>query len=319
MENKISIIIPVYNVEKFIVKCIESVINQTYKNLEIILIDDGSQDMCPKICDEYSKKDNRVLVVHKKNGGLSDARNKGLDIATGDFVIFVDSDDFIEPDLCEKCIGLFDDDVDIIAYKYRRVYDNHIEKIEVDEGISKYSQPDVEKIYIERKIITHMVSDKMFRRSLFDNVRFIKNRLAEDLAICYKLIGNARSVMLYNKVFYNYYIRNNSIMGSNSYKLCIDAYAGEYESYHYIMENYPQYIVENNTRFLNQSMKTYLKLIKNFGNDNNEDIENEMKSVFINIQEIDKEHMPFKTTLFYCCFRLNKDFAWMLFKKFHLS
>lgn len=319
MENKISVIIPIYNVEKFVVKCIESVINQTYENLEIILVDDGSLDMCPKICDEYSKKDNRILVVHKKNGGLSDARNAGLDIATGDFVIFVDSDDFIEHDLCERCINLFDEDVDIIAYKFRRVYDDHIEKIEADESVSKYVQPDIGRIYIERNIITHMVSDKMFRRSLFDNVRFIKNRLAEDLAICYKLIGKAHSVVLYNKVFYNYYTRNNSIMGSNSYKLCTDVYSGEYESYQYFKDKYPQYVVENNTRFLNQSMKTYLKLIMNFSNDNSKDMANDRKSVLINIQEIDKRHMPFKTMLFYCCFRFNKDFAWMLFKKFHLS
>ena len=234
-------------------------------------------------------------------------------------MIFVDSDDFIEHDLCERCINLFDEDVDIIAYKFRRVYDDHIEKIEADESVSKYVQPDIGRIYIERNIITHMVSDKMFRRSLFDNVRFIKNRLAEDLAICYKLIGKAHSVVLYNKVFYNYYTRNNSIMGSNSYKLCTDAYSGEYESYQYFKDKYPQYVVENNTRFLNQSMKTYLKLIMNFSNDNSKDMANDRESVLINIQEIDKRHMPFKTMLFYCCFRFNKDFAWMLFKKFHLS
>lgn len=106
-------------------------------------------------------------------------------------------------------------------------------------------------------------------------------------------------------------------MGGKSLKLLLDAYQGEVEAYKYGNKYYPTLLVQNNTRFLNQSMKTYLKLIKNFSN--NEDIEDERKSVLINIREIDKRHMPFKTMLFYCCFRLNKDFAWMLFKKFHLS
>ena len=91
---KISIIVPIYNVEKYIRKCIESIINQTYRNIEIILVDDGSPDNCGKICDEYAKKDSRVKVIHKKNGGLSDARNKGTEVATGEYIMYVDSDDY---------------------------------------------------------------------------------------------------------------------------------------------------------------------------------------------------------------------------------
>ena len=94
MENDlVSIVVPIYNVEKYLKKCIDSIINQTYKNIEIILVDDGSTDNCGKICDEYTKTDNRIVVIHKKNGGLSDARNAGLDIAKGKYIAFVDSDD----------------------------------------------------------------------------------------------------------------------------------------------------------------------------------------------------------------------------------
>ena len=97
----ISIVIPVYKVELYLEKCIESIINQTYKNLEIIIVDDGSPDNCPQICDEYSKKDKRIKVIHKENGGLSDARNAGIDIATGKYIAFVDSDDYVSDDYVE--------------------------------------------------------------------------------------------------------------------------------------------------------------------------------------------------------------------------
>ena len=100
----ISIIVPVYNVEKYIHECVDSIINQTYKNIEIILVDDGSPDNCGKICDEYAKKDNRIKVIHKPNGGLSDARNHGIDVANGEWLMFIDSDDWIEPNMAEKLL-----------------------------------------------------------------------------------------------------------------------------------------------------------------------------------------------------------------------
>src|SRR5690554_319094 len=97
-----SIIVPVYNTERYLKKCIESIINQSYTNIEIILVNDGSEDLSPSICNEYSKKDPRIKVIHKRNGGLSDARNHGIKAATGDFILFVDSDDYIKDDACEK-------------------------------------------------------------------------------------------------------------------------------------------------------------------------------------------------------------------------
>ena len=95
MNSLISVIVPIYNVEKYLDKCVDSIINQTYKNLEIILVDDGSPDNCPQMCDDYAKKDSRIRVVHKENGGLSDARNAGMKVATGEYVSFIDSDDYI--------------------------------------------------------------------------------------------------------------------------------------------------------------------------------------------------------------------------------
>ena len=113
-KSKISVIIPVYKVEKYLNRCVESVINQTYKNIEIILVDDGSPDNCPKICDEWAKKDKRIKVIHKENGGVSSARNEGLKIASGEFVQFVDSDDYIQTTFCENLVKATMSDVDLV-------------------------------------------------------------------------------------------------------------------------------------------------------------------------------------------------------------
>ena len=318
MEKLISIIVPIYKVENYLIRCIESIVCQTYENIEIILVDDGSPDKCPMICDEWAKKDGRIKVIHKKNGGLSDARNAGITIAQGEFLLFVDSDDCIEKDLCESCMNVMDEDVDIVAFNYRRVYDTYSENKKECGVFEKFSNLEGFKRYINRTPFTHMAWDKLYRKCVFEDVRYPVDRLAEDMATTYKTFKNANKVGYLDRVLYNYFIRSDSIMGGKSLKLLLDAYQGEVEAYKYGNKYYPTLLVQNNTRFLNQSMKTYLKLIKNFSN-NNEGIEDERKSVLINIQEIDKRHMPFKTMLFYCCFRFNKDFAWMVFKKFHLS
>ena len=124
MEEKISVIIPVYKVEKYLSYCVNSVINQTYTNLEIILVDDGSPDNCPKMCDELAKTDKRIKVLHKQNGGLSSARNAGIDIATGEYISFVDSDDTINPQTLEILHKLIkDDNADISMSSWKKVYD----------------------------------------------------------------------------------------------------------------------------------------------------------------------------------------------------
>ena len=127
-ELLISVIVPVYKVEKYLNRCVNSIINQIYKNLEIILIDDGSPDKCPYICDEWSKRDSRIKVLHKQNGGLSDARNAGLKIATGEFIGFVDSDDWIAPEMYERLLtAIIKDQSDIAECNVKMVWKNNLQ------------------------------------------------------------------------------------------------------------------------------------------------------------------------------------------------
>lgn len=153
MEKLISIIVPIYKVENYLIRCIESIVCQTYENIEIILVDDGSPDKCPMICDEWAKKDERIKVIHKKNGGLSDARNAGITIAQGEFLLFVDSDDCIEKDLCESCMNVMDADVDIVAFNYRRVYDTYSENKKECGVFEKFSNLEGFKRYGSIKCI----------------------------------------------------------------------------------------------------------------------------------------------------------------------
>ena len=136
--TKVSIIVPVYRVEKYINRCVESLINQTLSDIEIILVDDGSPDNCPAICDEWAKKDNRIKVVHKRNGGLSSARNAGLAVATGKYIGFVDSDDDVEMDMYEKMVSVAErEQVDFVMADYFRIFENgekYLKTLDIETG-----------------------------------------------------------------------------------------------------------------------------------------------------------------------------------------
>lgn len=316
MDKLISIIVPIYKVELYLERCLNSITKQTYKNIEIILVDDGSPDNCPAMCDDWAKKNNRIRVIHKVNGGLSDARNAGLDIAKGEYVLFVDPDDYVDLDMCEKLSSYIDKDIDIVAFGFRRVYDDH-EDPHIDlYDFKKFNNKEAFSSYIQRQDFTHMVCDKMFRLKLFDGLRFIKGRFAEDLAICYQLFGKAQCAVSIKRTFYSYYTRSDSIMGLGSEKLCCDVYKGEYEAYKYGNKNYPELRQVNNTRFFNQSMKIYLKLIKLYKKSKDDVMVQLVKN---NMEAIKNNTLPVKTKIFYFVFKLNKSLAWQAFRTLKLS
>ena len=220
MNDKVSIIVPIYNVENYLERCIISIINQTYTNLEIILVDDGSTDNCPNICEKYKKQDNRITVIHKKNGGLSDARNKGIDIASGKYIYFIDSDDYMHLNTIEFLLNsVKETDADISCCSYLLFYDN--QKLTVSTKNEKYKCFDSEtalKNLLYQKGCTNSAWGKLYKTVLFDDIRFPVGQICEDLPVIYRLFHKANKVCISSAQFYYYYQRVNSIINT-SFKL----------------------------------------------------------------------------------------------------
>lgn len=229
MENAlVSIIVPVFRVEEYLKRCIESMINQTYKNIEIILVDDGSDDNCPKICDEYSKKDQRITVIHKQNGGLSDARNFGIKKSKGEYITFVDSDDTIEPDYIECLLNtLIKNNADISICGYMVKYDNgkNIPNANGKKLVLNSKETLENMLYQEDFNVASWA--KLYKRNLFDKIEFPVGKIHEDAFTTYKLVLKSKTIACDLKPLYNYMIRSNSILtGKFSEKklLVVDAY-----------------------------------------------------------------------------------------------
>lgn len=214
----ISVIVPIYNIEEYLEKCINSIINQTYDNLEIILVDDGSTDNSGNICDEYKKIDKRIKVIHKANGGLSSARNAGLDIARGDLIAFVDSDDYLESTMYEELkdnMNKFDSDISACDfYKIKKNSKKRAIKIAKNNEV----------VFINKEIIYNTIGkykdlfsyswNKMYKKKLFDNIRFPNGRVFEDGFIIFDLLEKTKKVSIIVKPLYNYVYRNTSIVNT---------------------------------------------------------------------------------------------------------
>ncbi len=205
MNNLISVIVPVYKVEAYLKKCVDSILAQTYRNIEIVLVDDGSPDRCPEICEEYTRLDRRVRVVHKENGGLSDARNFGIDAAHGSLIGFVDSDDFIKPDMFEILLRDLNESASVIACcRFTKLYaDGHTEDIG-DGSFSIFDGTDALKEYLIGTRVDPFACNKLYRRSAIGNTRFIKGILGEDNLFNYEVFGKANRVSLREVPLYVY-------------------------------------------------------------------------------------------------------------------
>ena len=209
---KISIIVPVYNVEKYLSRCVDSILNQTFTDFECILVDDGSPDNCGKICDEYAKKDKRIRVIHKENGGLSDARNAGIDIAQGEYIGFVDSDDWIHPQMYEILYnGIIENNVKISACKLEE---------EIEAGQFKRIYNPCFNVYngldflVSNYFIAVSPPTKLYHKSLFDNIRYPVGRLHEDAFVVYKLFFKADNIAFTDNALYEYFRNSDGITHS---------------------------------------------------------------------------------------------------------
>ena len=221
MNPLISVVVPIYNVEKYLKKCLDSILSQSYTNLEIILVDDGSPDNCGKICDEYRNKDSRIIVIHKKNGGLSSARNAGIDICKGEYLSFIDSDDFISPTYIEDLYSAINKyKVDIATFSwYREFYDETENLVKLDTSETTTSEElsvsEVLKLMFYQKIPSG-VQHRLFIKRIFDDIRFPEGNLFEEMATVYRtyLAGGKKSTIVYGKE-YAYRLRANSIVRMN--------------------------------------------------------------------------------------------------------
>lgn len=241
---KISVIIPVYKVEKYLRKCVDSVISQTHYDLEIILIDDGSPDRCPEICDYYATLDPRVKVIHKSNGGLSDARNAGLEVATGEWLSFIDSDDWIEPEMYEKLLDNAE------QYDAQVSVGGVVSEHETLEGINRIISNELlttsittaSRIEAIKSFLCNSWSawDKIYRREVFDGIRYPVGEINEDEAIALRLLNNCDRVVYSNEPFYHYISRPESITTSSFSLKKLDWYRHCKANLEWIRENHPE-------------------------------------------------------------------------------
>ena len=225
--SEISIIVPVYNVEKYLENCIESILNQTFKDFELILVDDGSTDNSGKICDIYEKKDSRIKVIHKNNGGLSSARNAGIDIAGSKYIGFVDSDDSIHPKMYEILYDLQQIyDVDISMCSFKKIYENidvrnkYVEKLQITEMDNIKAINNLYNSDIRLDLI--VAWNKLYKKELFNNIRFELGRLHEDEFIIHKILYKSKRLVHINRELYYYLQREGSIMSNISLNSRID-------------------------------------------------------------------------------------------------
>jgi len=277
MDNKsiVSVIVPIYKVEEYLEDCIESIINQTYKNIEIILVDDGSPDNCGKMCDEYALKDERIKVIHKENGGLSSARNAGLDIARGEYISFIDSDDYISKNFIKNLMKVMTEyNVEVAQCDFtRKILDlNENEFINKDEV--KILNKD-EAMY-NLNILNHgkyvIACNKLYKKDLFEKIRFPKGKINEDTYVTYKIFYETeKNIAILNQKLYFYRERNNSIMTNKFSIKNYDALEGYKSQVDFFKEKKQKKYREN-------ALWVYQKHLKDFWYKTEENITNKKQT-----------------------------------------
>ena len=282
MGEKISVIVPVYNVEQYLERCVDSIISQTYTNLEIILVNDGSTDNSGKLCDELAKKDERIRVIHKENGGLSDARNRGIDEAESDLVGFIDSDDYIDSDMYEVLLkNLNNTNADLSMCALYDVYNNTPEAQVTNKETWKLSSEQAIKMVMEAKILSVTAVNKLYRKSLFTDLKFEVGKIAEDAFIMIKLLDKCEKIVATNEKKYYYVHRENSITTqkfSTKFLNVIEAYE---QNSNIISEKYPKLKDVAQTR-MNWAYFYVLDRLLLDGNYNDKELENKLISYLKN-------------------------------------
>lgn len=300
----ISIIVPVYNVEKYLDRCIESIINQTYKNIEIILVDDGSTDKSGEICDNYANLDTRIEVIHKVNGGVSSARNKGLDIANGEYIGFVDSDDYIHPKMYETLLSnLIDYDADISMCNYiKGIEDNYnFKKIKNNlEILNTLEQMNC--LYNDKVGQILGCYLKLYKRELFNSLRFKENKIFEDWLIVHQIHFKSNKMVYTSDALYYYRKREGSIIHSEFNIKKLDAL--------YVFKERILFFNNYNLNLRNKSISQYINAIFKY-------YYKAKKELGLSDKNLKHLRKDFKKVYFICMksnqFYLKEKMTWIMF------
>lgn len=244
-QELISVVVPVYNVEKYLEKCVDSILNQTYENLEIFLVDDGSLDNSGYICDEYAKKDKRIIVIHKANGGLSDARNVAIDQATGKYITFIDSDDYVALDMIEFLYhNIKENSAEISTCMYQNFWEN--QELLMDKSAQSFTNvfdnQQALELMLYQKDCTTSAWGKLYLTKLFKDIRYPFGKICEDLDTTYLLFAKVKRVVISNCKKYYYLQRQNSIINSKFNEKRMDALEFARKETIYIENNFKEII-----------------------------------------------------------------------------
>jgi glycosyltransferase involved in cell wall biosynthesis len=272
MMPKVSIVVPIYNVERYLRNCIESIITQSLKDIEIILVNDGSIDNCGKICNEYMKNDKRINVIHKQNGGLSDARNAGIKFASGDFIGFVDGDDSIDQNMYEVLYNLcIDQNADISTCLIKSDNINLKNDFLVESNVKVLDSKNAIHGLYEGTLSGFSACNKLYKKEIFENILFPIGRVYEDAAVMYRLFDHAKKIAFINFPLYNYIQRELSITRSGFSEKRFDVVSNYFETYSFMEKEYPEMCEKLNFIYFNTLTNMIIDIIreKNLENDFN--------------------------------------------------
>lgn len=320
MDSIVSVIVPVYNVERYLERCVKSLVTQTYKNIEIVLVDDGATDKSGSICDELSKQDERIRVIHKENGGLSDARNVGIGVSKGEYILLVDSDDFVAKTTCEELIKVAKDtDADMVSFRELKVDEESGKLLDDDDIESKsvivLTGHEAGRNYLYGRYIQHSAWSKLYKRELFERLLFPVGMLAEDYATTYRYVSFCKKVAWYDRKLYYYRIRKNSIMTQRSMKLTLDVYKIACKVHEFELEHFPEEIKIIETSYVNCLLKTIARIY----NEQNRKYESYQMEIENLLKHLDLKDLSIKTKVVYFLYRLNKKMFAKLMMKMGLN
>ncbi len=284
--DKISVIVPIYNVEQYLKKCVKSIQNQTYKNLEIILVDDGSPDNCGKMCDEFAKEDNRIKVIHKENGGLSDARNAGIEIATGEYVTFIDSDDWVSEDYCQILYtALKETHSDVSTIRFALVVEKNAvvtnvgpQKVTIPNGAIVFEKEEILKQLLMRRTLDSYVWGKLYPIALIQKHKFKVGVSFEDVIYDYETFADINKIVCVDKEAYFYLKHSGTITATCSQKNLQDYINATMYRFNGVKEKGKEFDVYNYFALLEKIISISIKYV--IANEFYEDIENQLQEMF---------------------------------------